>query len=82
MSAPVKAETLAAFLPQIFARLGDMAQEAQLGTLRGLTLAAGAAPCAIFKAGALYVAVLGRAGQPLPEAALQQIAGELGKLNH
>jgi predicted regulator of Ras-like GTPase activity (Roadblock/LC7/MglB family) len=82
MPAPLNAETLAAFLPQIFARLGSFAQEAQLGALRALTLAAGPAPCAIFKAGTLYLAVLGRPGQALPEAALQQIAGELAKPNH
>jgi predicted regulator of Ras-like GTPase activity (Roadblock/LC7/MglB family) len=80
--APLNAETLAAFLPQIFTHVGGMAQEAQLGALRALTLMAGPAPCTILKAGALYVAVLGRPGQPLPEAALQQIAGELAKLNH
>jgi predicted regulator of Ras-like GTPase activity (Roadblock/LC7/MglB family) len=80
--APVNAETLAAFLPQFFARLGGLAQEAQLGTLRALTLAADPAPCAIFKAGALYLGVLGRADQPLPEAALEQIACELAKVNH
>jgi predicted regulator of Ras-like GTPase activity (Roadblock/LC7/MglB family) len=80
--APLKAETLAAFLPQIFSRLGGCVEEAQLGTLRALTLAAGPAPCAIFKAGALYLGVLGRPGQALDEAPLQRIAGELAKLNH
>jgi predicted regulator of Ras-like GTPase activity (Roadblock/LC7/MglB family) len=80
--APLNAETLAAFLPQIFARVSGCAEEAQLGTLRALTLTAGVAPCAIFKAGPLYLAVLGRPGQALPEAALQRIAGELATLNH
>jgi predicted regulator of Ras-like GTPase activity (Roadblock/LC7/MglB family) len=80
--APLKAETLAAFLPQIFSRIGGSVEEAQLGTLRALTLAAGPAPCAIFKAGTLYLGVLGRPGQALDEPLLQRIAGELAKLNH
>ena len=66
----------------VIARVSGCAEEAQLGTLRALTLTAGVAPCAIFKAGPLYLAVLGRPGQALPEAALQRIAGELATLNH
>ena len=78
---PIKVETLAAFLPQIFSRAGACAEEAQLGTLSALRLAAGQAPCAIYKAGTLYLAVLGKPGQPLPEAALERIAGQLAKQN-
>ncbi len=77
LPAPLKAETLAAFLPQIFTRVSGCAEEVQLGTLRALTLMAGQTPCAIFKAGKLYLAVLGQPGQPLPEPALERIAGEL-----
>jgi len=79
---PVSAEILAAFLPQIFARVGGCVEEAQLGALRAMTLTTGSTPCAMFKARALYLAVLCRPGQMLPEAALQRIAGELAALKH
>jgi predicted regulator of Ras-like GTPase activity (Roadblock/LC7/MglB family) len=82
MPAPLKGETMAAFAPQIFTRAGGCAEEAKLGTLRAVKLLAGQAPCAIFKAGALYLAVLGLAGQTLPEPALERIAGELARLKH
>jgi predicted regulator of Ras-like GTPase activity (Roadblock/LC7/MglB family) len=81
-AAPVKAETMAAFLPQIFARTGAYAEEAQLGRLRALRLAAGHGPCAIYKAGTLYLAVQGKPDQALPEEALEQIARHLAKQNH
>jgi predicted regulator of Ras-like GTPase activity (Roadblock/LC7/MglB family) len=78
---PQKAETLAAFLPQIFARLTQYAGEMQLGSLNGLHLSTTEAPCAIFKAGKLYLGVIGRVGQSLPEAQLQRIATEIAKRN-
>jgi predicted regulator of Ras-like GTPase activity (Roadblock/LC7/MglB family) len=79
MPAPLKAETMAAFLPQIFTRIGGCAEQAQLGTLRAVRLSAGPAPCGIFKAGTLYLAVLGHPGQTLPEPALERVAGELAQ---
>jgi predicted regulator of Ras-like GTPase activity (Roadblock/LC7/MglB family) len=78
---PQSAETLAAFLPQIFARLNQYAGEMQLGTLSGLHLSTAEAPCAIYKAGKLYIGALGQRGQALPEAQLQRIASEIGKRN-
>jgi predicted regulator of Ras-like GTPase activity (Roadblock/LC7/MglB family) len=75
--APLRAETMAAFLPRIFTHAGLCAGEVQLGTLRVLRLSLDPAPCVVFKAGTLYLAVLGQAGQPLPEAALEQLAGQL-----
>jgi hypothetical protein len=44
-----------------------------------VTLLAGQTRCAIFKAGALYLAVLGKPGAALPDALLQRVAGELAK---
>jgi len=78
---PLKSETMAAFLPQIFGRLAHYATEIQLGAPAALTLLAGQTPCAIFKTGALYLAVLGKPGEPLPEALLLRVAGELAKRN-
>jgi predicted regulator of Ras-like GTPase activity (Roadblock/LC7/MglB family) len=81
LPAPVEAETMAAFLPQILMRTGICTEEIRLGTLRSLTVLVGQTPCAMFKAGALCLAVLGQPGQTLPMAALERIAGELAQQN-
>lgn len=78
---PLKSETMAAFLPQIFGRLAHYSAEIQLGPPTALTLLAGQTPCTIFKAGALYLAVLGKPGETLPDALLQRLAGELAGRN-
>jgi predicted regulator of Ras-like GTPase activity (Roadblock/LC7/MglB family) len=78
---PLKAETLAAFLPQMFGRMNGYAAEVKLGPLRAVTLNAESAPCAMFKAGKLHLAVVGIPGQSLPEAMLTRIAEELEKRN-
>jgi len=78
---PLKSETMAAFLPQIFGRLAHYSAEIQLGPPTALTLLAGQTPCTIFKAGALYLAVLGKPGESLPDALLRRLAGELAKRN-
>jgi predicted regulator of Ras-like GTPase activity (Roadblock/LC7/MglB family) len=78
---PLKSETMAAFLPQIFGRLAHYSAEIQLGPPSALTLLAGQTPCTIFKTGALYLAVLGKPGETLPDALLQRVAGELAKRN-
>jgi predicted regulator of Ras-like GTPase activity (Roadblock/LC7/MglB family) len=80
--APLKSETMAAFLAQLFARGGQASNEMQLGPLTCFTLWAGQHCCAIFKSGTLYMAVLSRAGDPLPDmTALQRTASELAQRN-
>jgi len=81
VSAPRTAEGLGAFLPQIFARADQYATDMQLGPLTALNLFTADAPCAVFKAGKLYLGVIGRRGQPLPEALLLRVAAELAKRN-
>jgi predicted regulator of Ras-like GTPase activity (Roadblock/LC7/MglB family) len=78
---PLKTETLAAFLPQIFGRMSSCSEEVKLGALRAVTVSTDSAPCAIFKAGPLYLAVLGKPGQSLPEPMLLRIADQLAKQN-
>jgi predicted regulator of Ras-like GTPase activity (Roadblock/LC7/MglB family) len=80
--APLKAETMAAFLPRIFTHTGLCTGEIQLGALRALKLSVGPAICMICKAGTLYLAVLGQPGQTLPEAAVEQLAVELARQKH
>jgi predicted regulator of Ras-like GTPase activity (Roadblock/LC7/MglB family) len=82
MPAPLKAETMAAFVPQMFTRISDCAREAQLGAVRGLRLFGGPSSCAIYQAGKFNLAALGKPGETLPEAALERIAGALAQQNH
>ena len=79
--APLQPETIVAFVPQIFGHVNQSAGEMQLGALTSVVFTAGAAQCAIYKTGKLYLAVLGRPGEPLPEAVLERIAAELAKRN-
>ena len=81
LPAPLEAETMAAFLPQILMRIGICTEEIRLGKLRSVMLLVGKTPCAMFRAGALSLAVLGQPGQTLPEAALERMAGELARQN-
>jgi predicted regulator of Ras-like GTPase activity (Roadblock/LC7/MglB family) len=78
---PIEAETLAAFLPQIFGRMSSYSEEVKLGAVRAVTVSTDSAPCAMFKAGQLYLAVVGKPGQSLPETMLLRIAAQLAKLN-
>jgi predicted regulator of Ras-like GTPase activity (Roadblock/LC7/MglB family) len=79
LPAPMNAETMAAFLPQILMRVGICTEEIQLGKLRSVTLLVGQTPCAMFKAGTLCLAALGQPGLALPEGALERIAQELAR---
>jgi len=81
LPAPLEAETMAAFLPQILMRVGICTEEIQLGRLRSVTLLVGQTSCAMFKAGALCLAVMGQPGKALPEMALERMAVELAQLN-
>jgi predicted regulator of Ras-like GTPase activity (Roadblock/LC7/MglB family) len=76
---PLEPETLAAFLPHILGRVSSCSEEIKLGAMRGVTLSTDSGPCAIFKAGALHLAVVGTPGQSLPESILVRIAAHLGK---
>jgi predicted regulator of Ras-like GTPase activity (Roadblock/LC7/MglB family) len=79
--APQKAEMLASFLPQIFSRMAQYSGELQIGGLNAMLLFTADAPCAIFRAGKIYLGVTGRAGESLPEAQLLRVAAELAKRN-
>ena len=79
LPASVKGETVAAFLPQIFGRMSQYTKEMNLGELSGLTLTVDNVPWQLCKAGNLYFAVVGRAGESLPSAQLNPIAAEIGR---
>jgi predicted regulator of Ras-like GTPase activity (Roadblock/LC7/MglB family) len=83
MPAPLKAEMMAAFLPQILTNISGSTEEVQLGQLRALKFSTvEATDCAVYKAGVLALVVISQAGQTLPEAVLGRIADELAQLNH
>lgn len=72
-------DAIAAFIPQMFARNLQYVKEFQLGEPKQLTLVIESVPVAVFKTGNLYFAVLGRAGEPLPQAQLQAVAAQLAR---
>ena len=75
----MNADTVAAFLPQIFGRVTQCTKELRLGELNNLNFTVGTTPWKIFKVGAIYFAAFGRAGEPLPSAQLAGIAAELDR---
>jgi predicted regulator of Ras-like GTPase activity (Roadblock/LC7/MglB family) len=79
LPAPLKAETVAAFLPQIINRTNQYAKEAQMGELTALLLTFSGTPWQIFLIETVYFAVIGKPGEALPVSQLTQIATELGR---
>jgi predicted regulator of Ras-like GTPase activity (Roadblock/LC7/MglB family) len=75
----VKSEVVAAFLPQIFARLNQYAGEMKLGDVDDLLFTTHGAQCQIYRLGAVYFAALGHPGAVLPTRELRLIAAELGR---
>lgn len=73
----VKAETIAAFLPQMFGRMNQYTKELTLGPLQQLTLGVEGGQWHVIKSDAIYFAVLGKHGATLPLNLLAQIAAEL-----
>jgi predicted regulator of Ras-like GTPase activity (Roadblock/LC7/MglB family) len=77
--AELNAETLAAFLPQIFERLNQSTRELRMGVLNNLNFTVGNVPWKIFRVNAVYFAAFGRAGETFPSAQLAQLAAELDR---
>ena len=77
--ADMNADTLAAFLPQIFGRVSQSTRELRMGDLNNLNFTVGLIPWKIFRVGAIYFAAFGVAGQALPTAHLAGIAAELDR---
>jgi len=75
----LNAETLAAFLPQIFERLNQSTRELRMGVLNNLNFTVGNVPWKIFRVNAVYFAAFGRAGETFPSAQLAQLAAELDR---
>ena len=75
----VKSEAVAAFLPQIFARLNQYAGEMKLGDVDDLLFTTHGAHCQIYRLGYVYFAVLGKQGESLPWLELRLVVEELAR---
>ena len=75
----LNADTLAAFLPQIFERVNQSTRELRMGALNNVNFTVGNVPWKIFRVNAVYFAAFGRAGESLPSAQLAQLAAELDR---
>ena len=73
------ADTLAAFIPQIFERMNQSAKELRMGALNNVSFTVGSVPWRIFRVNSVYFAAFGRAGESLPAAELTRLAGELDR---
>lgn len=78
---PLKGETVAAFLPQIFGRLTQFAGELKLGDLSSVMLIMDNSPWIIFRTGKVYFAVVGKAGEALPLPQLTAIVTDIKRQN-
>ena len=74
-----QAETIAAFMPQVFSRVEAAAGSMQIGEFQTLMFTAGDRPWQIWKAGNLFFAAVGRPHELLPSAQLKIIAAQLAR---
>ncbi len=75
----LNADTLAAFLPQIFDRVSQSTKELRMGSLNNINFTVGNVPWKIFRVNAVYFAAFGSAGEPLPATQLAALAAELDR---
>ena len=74
-------DTLAAFLPQIFAKVSQTTKELRMGELNNLNFTVGNVPWKIFRVNAIFFAAFGRVGEALPTGQLAALAAELDHTN-
>jgi predicted regulator of Ras-like GTPase activity (Roadblock/LC7/MglB family) len=77
--AEFNADTLAAFIPQIFERMNQSAKELRMGALNNVSFTVGNVPWRIFRVNSVLLAAFGRAGEALPAAELSKLASELDR---
>ena len=75
----INADTLAAFLPQIYGRVSQSTKELRMGELNNLNFTVGNVPWKIFRIHGVFFAAFGRAGEQLPTAQLARLAAELDR---
>lgn len=77
--ADLNADTLAAFLPQLFGKVSQASKELRMGELNNLNFTVGNVPWKIFRVHSVYFAAFGRAGEALPTGQLAVLAAELDR---
>jgi predicted regulator of Ras-like GTPase activity (Roadblock/LC7/MglB family) len=77
--AELNGDTLAAFLPQIFAKVNQCTRELRMGELNNLNFTVGNVPWKIFRVNAIFFAAFGRVAEALPTAGLAALAAELDR---
>jgi predicted regulator of Ras-like GTPase activity (Roadblock/LC7/MglB family) len=80
--AELNGDTLAAFLPQIFAKVSACTKELRMGELNNVSFTVGSVPWKIFRVNAIFFAAFGRAAQPMPTSQLAGLAAELDRKNN
>lgn len=75
----LNADTVAAFLPQIFERVNQSTRELRMGALNNVGFTVGNVPWKIFRINSIYFAAFGKAGESLPKAQLAGLAAELDR---
>lgn len=73
------ADTVAAFLPQIFERVNQSTRELRMGTLNNVSFTVGNVPWKIYRVGSIYFAAFGRVDEHFPKAELAQLAAGLNR---
>lgn len=81
LPAEINADTLAAFVPDVFTRLGNCAKDLKLGPVTAVTVQAGSQTIHILKGGKLYLSLLGKAGEQPDAAKVEGLAKQLAELN-
>jgi predicted regulator of Ras-like GTPase activity (Roadblock/LC7/MglB family) len=76
--AEFNADTVAAFLPQIYERVNQSTRE-RMGTLNNVSFTVGNVPWKIYRVGSIYFAAFGRADENFPKAELAQLAAGLNR---
>ena len=72
-------DSLAAFTPQLFARVSQSAKEYRMGDLKELAFTVGDTAWRVYKVGAVFFAAFGPATGTLPAAQLAPLAAELDR---
>ena len=75
--AELNGDTIAAFIPQIFARVNQGSRELRMGDLNNLSFTVGSVPWKIFRVNAVYFAAFGRKNETLSGAPLAALAVQL-----
>ena len=75
----LNADTLSAFLPQLFGRVSQCSKELRMGELNSLNFTVGNVAWKVFRVNAIFFAAFSHAGEQLPVEQLAALAAELDR---